>query len=90
MGHFKPVTCPHCQGTDVFKNGRSPNGTQRWCCNNKATCGKSFQDSYVYNAYKEGVKEQIITQTLNSSGVRDISRNLKIAKGTVIATLKKK
>ena len=42
------------------------------------------------NACRPGVKEQIEKQTLNSSGVRDISRNLGIAKGTVISELKKK
>lgn len=70
-------------------NGHSRNGSQRWRCNDKVNCGKSFQGEYKYNAHKKGVKEQIIIQTLNSSGVRDISRNLKIAKGTVISTLKK-
>ncbi|NJL12383.1 MAG: IS1 family transposase [Microscillaceae bacterium] len=60
---------------------------QRYRCKG---CGKSFQADYSYNAWKAGIKEQIDTQTLNSSGVRDISRNLKIAKGTVIRHLKKK
>ncbi len=39
---------------------------------------------------KPGVKKQILEQTLNSSGVRDISRNVKIDKNTVIHTLRKK
>ncbi|MCI5133435.1 MAG: hypothetical protein D3904_18455 [Candidatus Electrothrix sp. EH2] len=36
------------------------------------------------------MKEQIETQTLNSTGVRDIGRNLGISKNTVISELKKK
>ena len=87
MLHQIPVACHHCGGQDVVKNGHRPNGAQRWRCNG---CKKSFQLSYTYNAHKVGVKEQIIEQTLNSSGVRDISRNLKIDKNTVIATLRKK
>lgn len=87
MKHHVPVKCRHCQGEDVTKNGRRSNGTQRWRCN---SCGRSFQLDYAYNAHKPGVKEQIMDQTLNSSGVRDISRNLKIAKGTVISELKKR
>lgn len=43
---------------------------------------------YTNNAHKPDVREQILEQTLNSSGVRDISRNLKIAKGTVISEKK--
>ena len=50
---------------------------------------KSFQLSYKYNAWKPGIKDAIIQQTLNSSGVRDIGRNLKINKNTVVAVLKK-
>ncbi len=87
MKHHITVKCRHCQGEDVIKNGLRSNGTQRWRCNG---CGKSFQLKYSYNAHKPGVKGQILEQTLNSSGVRDISRNLKIAKGTVISELKKK
>jgi len=87
MVHHLPVKCRHCQCEDVTKNGHRKNGTQRWRCN---ICLKSFQLEYTYNAHKPGVKEQIIEQTLNSSGVRDIGRNLKISKGTVIADLKKR
>lgn len=87
MIHQVAVKCRHCQSEDLAKNGHRGNGTQRWRCNK---CHKSFQLVYTYNAHKPGVKEQIIEQTLNSSGVRDISRNLKIAKGTVIADLKKR
>lgn len=87
MRQYKQIACPNCQGEDLVKNGHSENGTQRYRCKN---CGKSFQGDYAYNAWKAGVKEQIDRQTLNSSGVRDISRNLQIAKGTVIQHLKKK
>jgi transposase-like protein len=68
------------------KNGKSPNGTQRWRCKE---CKKYFQLEYRYNAYIQGVKEQIIEMTLNCSGVRDIGRVLKINKNTVISVLKK-
>jgi transposase-like protein len=72
--------------SDLVKNGKSPNGTQRWRCNQ---CKKSFLLSYRYNACRPGVKEQIIELTLNSSGVRDIGRILSISKDTVTAVLKK-
>jgi len=87
MKHSQDVLCPHCSGSDLQKNGHSENGTQRWRC---ISCRKSFQLTYRYNAYKHGVKDQIIIQTLNSSGVRDISRNLGVNKNTVVSELKKK
>lgn len=81
------VACGHCHCKDVCKNGKRPNGIQRWRCN---VCQKSFQTTYTYEASKPDVKAKILEQTLNSSGVRDISRNLKVDKNTVIAVLRKK
>lgn len=86
MKHYHLVTCRFCNSEDLVKNGHSENGTQRWRCNN---CRKSFQLEYRYNARKPGVKEQIVELTMNSSGVRDISRTLRINKNTVISVLKK-
>ena len=86
MKHYHVVTCTYCGSEDLVKNGHSENATQRWQCNG---CKKSFQLEYRYNAWKTGVKEQIVELTMNSSGVRDISRTLQINKNTVIAELKK-
>jgi transposase-like protein len=87
MKQYIKIICRYCGKDDLVRNGRSENGTQRYRCNN---CKKSFQTDYCYNAWQPGVKDQIETQTLNSSGVRDIGRNLKISKNTVISELKKK
>ncbi len=87
MIHYQKITCRYCESEQVVKNGHRSNGSQRFRC---LQCLKSFQLAYKYNAHKPGIKEQILEQTLNSSGVRDISRNLKIAKGTVIKDLKKR
>ena len=86
MVHQQAIHCLHCQGTDLQKNGNSPCGTQRWYCKE---CKKYFRLHYRYNACKQGIKEQIIELTLNSSGVRDIGRVLSISKDTVTAVLKK-
>ena len=45
---------------------------------------------YRYKAYEPGVKEQVVDMALNGSGVRDTVRVLKISKGTVLSTLKKR
>jgi transposase-like protein len=86
MKHTELICCPHCGGRDLQKNGHSENATQRWLCNH---CRKSFQQTYRYNARRKGVKEQIGVLTLNSSGVRDISRILQINRNTVVSELKK-
>lgn len=87
MKQYIQIDCPFCQSDDLVKNGHSENGTQRYRCK---SCRKSFQWEYLYRAWLPEVKQQIVEQTLNSSGIRDISRNLGIAKNTVISELKKK
>ncbi|MDR2026994.1 MAG: hypothetical protein LBQ01_05455 [Prevotellaceae bacterium] len=79
---MQTISCPYCSSEDLVKNGHSENDTQRWRCNK---CRKSFQLNYRYNARKQGVKDQITELTLNSSGVRDISRILKINRNTVMS-----
>ena len=86
MNQYSQIVCRYCQCKDLVKNGHSENGTQRYRCNG---CRRSFQHEYTYAAWLPDVKEQIIEQTLNSSGVSDISRNLDIAKPTVIAELRR-
>jgi len=46
--------------------------------------------AYRYKACEPGVTEKIVEMAINSSGVRDTARVLKINKNTVINTLKKK
>ena len=87
MKHYQQIHCPNCQSTNLVKNGRSQNGAQRYCCK---SCKKNFRLDYTYNACKPGMKEKIDEQILNSSGVRDTARILKINKNTVITHLKKK
>ncbi|WP_124331396.1 transposase-like zinc-binding domain-containing protein [Desulfonema ishimotonii] len=80
------IICRYCENDDLVKNGLSENGIRRYRCND---CKKSFQTEYSQNAWKPGIKEQIEKQPLNSSGVKNISRNLKISETTVISDLKK-
>ena len=86
MIHCQELHCVHCNGNALQKNGKTPNGTQRWYFKD---CKKYFRLDYRYNACKRGVKEQIIEMTLNGSGVRDIGRVLPISKDTVTSVLKK-
>lgn len=87
MKHYEKIACPSCERTDLVKNGHSENGTQRYRCK---SCKKSFQQDYSYRAWQSGMKDKIDDQILNSSGVNDTARILKISKNTVISHLKKK
>jgi len=83
------VKCPVCGGTDVSKNGMGKNDIQRYICNAKECAGKSFMLEYSYNGCKSGIEKKIIDMTANSSGIRDISRVLKVSRTKVSDTLKK-
>lgn len=87
MKQYQEINCPACKKTDLVKNGHSGNGTQRYRCKG---CKKSFQQAYSYLAWEPGMKDKIDKQILNSSGIRDTARVLKINKNTVISHLKKK
>lgn len=81
------VKCPYCQQTQpVRKHGTGRAGFPRYYCQH---CLRTFQINYRYNAYKPGVKEQIVTMVGNGSGVRDTGRVLNISMNTVMSTLKK-
>ena len=81
-----PVVCTHCQqAKKVIRHGKAKTGHQRYLCKH---CNKSFQLEYSYNGNQPGIHERIITMTMNSAGVRDISRILKISPTTVITHLK--
>ena len=83
------VKCPVCGGEDISNNVKSRQGVQRYLCNAKECRCKSFMLEYKNNGCKPGIEKQIIDMTSNASGIRDISRNLKISTDKVMSTLKK-
>lgn len=86
---YEKVKCPYCGSEDVVRNGKSPTGKQRYLCLNHNCKHKSFQLEYEKNAYKPGVREQVVNMAMNGSGTRDTGRVLHISKDTVTAILKK-
>ena len=81
------IKCIHCESEEVVKNGKRTTGIQSLKCKN---CGRCFQESYLNNGAKPETKRMIISMSVNGSGIRDISRVLKISKDTVMKTLKKR
>ena len=83
--------CPYCQGTDIVKQGLSPEGKQRYRCR---TClegrGRTFLLEYAYTGQSPDVKRQIVEMAMNASGIRDTARVLHVSPTTVINELKKR
>ncbi|OLQ80600.1 transposase [Photobacterium damselae subsp. piscicida] len=80
------VKCRFCnQAEQVRKYGTNPRGAQRYRC---FDCNRTFLLDYAYEACKPGVKEKIVDMAMNSSGVRETGRVLKVGYNTVLRTLK--
>jgi insertion element IS1 protein InsB len=87
---LEPILCPCCQADDVVKYGQSGEGKQRYECRNSDCSRRTFILNYSYRAYLPEVKQQISDMAMNSSGIRDTARVLRISPTTVIKTIKKK
>jgi transposase-like protein len=90
MAVYIKVLCPDCGSGDVVLHGKNTSGKQRLLCRNTECARKTFQLEYTYNAYKPGIKQQIIEMAQNGSGTRDTGRVLGVSKDTVTAVLKKR
>ena len=87
---FAPVCCPTCQSMDVVKYGKTPDGKQRFHCQNLACQRQTFLMDYTNRGFLQAVKTQIVEMALNGSGIRDTARVLNVSPTTVIETLKKR
>lgn len=84
------IHCPFCHSVDVVKYGTTSNGKQRFLCQNPMCERTTFILEYDYKGLLPETKQKIIDMTLNSSGIRDISRVLGISTNTVMEVLKEK
>jgi len=89
MTCYQEITCPKCGGNTIAKSGFSAHGVRRYRCRQADCPTKTFMLNYRYRAYEPGIKAQVVEMAINSSGIRDTARVLKINKNTVISTLKK-
>jgi IS1 family transposase/transposase-like protein len=72
--------CPKCQSRNLVKNGKTATKKQKYQCKN---CRKQFITNYTYQGCRPEIRSLILQMTLNSSGIRDISRVLRISTNTV-------
>jgi len=82
--------CPFCNGVDIVRHGRTPQGKQRYRCRESLCEGRTFVLDYTYPGQSRLVKQQMIDMTLNGSGIRDTARVLHVSTNTVMNELKKK
>lgn len=65
------VSCPHCEGTKVKKNGVKKNGKQNFLCH---ACKKQFQTHYKNKGANPHNQRFVLAMAMNGSGIRDTQR----------------
>lgn len=83
------VACPRCGGTRVIKYGRTPEGKQRYKCNNKNCKCSTFLLDYSYSGSRSRIEEAIIKMAKNGKEIRKTTMTLGVSTAKVLSTLKK-
>ncbi|MBF0622196.1 MAG: IS1 family transposase [Magnetococcales bacterium] len=78
------VCCPNCNGLNVVKYGRQPNGTQRYRCHNPNCERQVFLLDYHNRPKMPELKRQIIEMALSGNDIRETAQKLNISPGTVV------
>jgi transposase-like protein len=82
----KNITCYHCGSMAIVKNGKAPNGKQRYHCK---ACNRASLENPEYG-YSEARKDEIIRAYQERSSMRGISRTFGISRNTLTKWLKKR
>lgn len=76
--------CPHCQGTNINKNGIKSTGKQNFLCRN---CKKQFQCEYKNQGSNPVIKSLVEKSLCRNSGIRDIENIFNVSKACILNIL---
>ena len=80
------LQCPHCQSEKLVRNGRAPNGKQKYLCR---ACQRQSRENPTPHAYSEGRREEILRAYEERSSLRGLERTFGVSRHTVIGWIKK-
>jgi transposase-like protein len=80
------VHCPHCGSEELKRNGRAPNGKQKYRCR---TCQRQSRENPMPHAYSEERREEILRAYEERSSLRGLERTFGVSRTAVIAWIKK-
>ena len=80
------VTCYHCGSENIVRNGKAPNGKQKYLCRD---CGRQSREDPTSNAYPPERREEILRACQERSSLRGLTRTFGVARNTVTRWLKK-
>ena len=81
-----PLLCPKCKSDKLVRNGRAPNGKQRYFCR---ACKGSIRENPTPRGYSDERKEEILRAYQELSHLRGLERTFKVSRYTVAKWLKK-
>jgi transposase-like protein len=76
----------HCGSDDIVRNGRAPNGKQKYRCR---AYKKQSREKPTPHAYPEERREEILRAYEERSSLRGLKRTFGVSRGTVIEWIKK-
>jgi transposase-like protein len=80
------VQCPSCGSDRLVRNGRAPNGKQKYLCR---ACQRQSREHPSPHAYSEERREEILRAYQERSSLRGLQRTFGVSRHTVIGWIKK-
>ena len=80
------VLCSHCGSPRLTRDGKAPNGKQKYLCHG---CGKRSRHAPGTRAYPEGFRAQVLAAYHERCSQRGVCRIFGISRETLAAWLKK-
>jgi len=80
------LKCPYCESKNVVRNGHSPNGKQKYLCND---CKRQTRENSTSRGYSEEEKERILKAYEERSSLRGLKRTFGVERNTVSKWIKK-
>ena len=80
------VLCSHCGSPRLTRDGKAPNGKQKYLCH---TCGKRSRQNPGTRAYPNGFRAQVLAAYHERCSQRGVCRIFGISRETLAVWLKK-
>ena len=74
------VHCPHCGSDELKRNGRAPNGKQKYRCK---TCQRQSRENPTPHAYSVQRREEILRAYEERSSLRGLERTFGVSRTEV-------
>jgi transposase-like protein len=81
------IRCLHCESDAVVRNGRAPNGKQKYLCR---ACQRQSRKEPTPHAYSDERREEILRAYEERSSLRGLERTFGVSRNSVITWIKKK